>query len=156
VRHVHHGDLGWQLTKDDTLSGWIEADLEDDLRMPILVIDGKEFSWQACTLAKGMARGHSNHQAQFPGWSSPGDFRPLGAGALGLSRLLRAPRARSTKDRPTVTTPHWLAVLGTKRPDHESTVRASDTKVEAIAATVCPAPAPRRHSPAHQAKTGLR
>jgi hypothetical protein len=46
VRHVEHGDLGWQLTKDDTLSGRIEADLEDDLRMPILVIDGKEFRWE--------------------------------------------------------------------------------------------------------------
>jgi hypothetical protein len=45
VRHVQHGDLGWQLTKDDALSGRIEADLEDDLRMPILVIDGKEFRW---------------------------------------------------------------------------------------------------------------
>jgi hypothetical protein len=46
VSHVQHGDLGWQLTKDDTLSGRIEADLEDDLRMPILVIDGKEFRWE--------------------------------------------------------------------------------------------------------------
>jgi hypothetical protein len=27
-------------------SGRIEANLEDDLRMPILVIDGKEFCWE--------------------------------------------------------------------------------------------------------------
>ena len=46
ARHVQHGELGWQLTKDDALSGRIEADLEDDLRMPILVIDGKEFRWE--------------------------------------------------------------------------------------------------------------
>jgi hypothetical protein len=45
VRHVRHGELGWQLTKDEILSGRIEADLEDDLGMPILVIDGKEFRW---------------------------------------------------------------------------------------------------------------
>jgi hypothetical protein len=46
VRHVEHGDLGWQITKGDTVSGRIEADLEDDLRMPILVIDGKELRWE--------------------------------------------------------------------------------------------------------------
>ncbi len=46
MRHVRHGDLGWQLTKNETVSGRIEADLEDDLRMPILVIDGKEFRWE--------------------------------------------------------------------------------------------------------------
>jgi hypothetical protein len=46
VRHVQHTDLGWQLTKDETLTGRIEADLEDDLRMPILVIDGREFRWE--------------------------------------------------------------------------------------------------------------
>ena len=45
VRHVKKTKYGWQLTKDDRLVGRIEWDPETDGQVPVLVIDGKPFSW---------------------------------------------------------------------------------------------------------------
>jgi len=43
-QHVKRGRHGWQLTDDHRLTARIDANLEDDARLPLLVIDGKEFS----------------------------------------------------------------------------------------------------------------
>jgi hypothetical protein len=45
TKHVQHGRFGWQLAKGQRLTARIDADLESDQRLPILVIDGKELSW---------------------------------------------------------------------------------------------------------------
>jgi len=44
-RHVHRTEFGWQLAWDQRLVGRIEPDLSSDLRMPLVVIDGKPFTW---------------------------------------------------------------------------------------------------------------
>lgn len=45
ARHVRRGDLGWQLTEGDRLSGRIEWDDARDGEVPCLVVDGKTFTW---------------------------------------------------------------------------------------------------------------
>lgn len=45
IRHVHRPDFGWQLTSDQRLVRRIEWDPDSDIRLPLLVIDGKAFTW---------------------------------------------------------------------------------------------------------------
>lgn len=45
-RHVHRTDFGWQLTSDQHFLGRIEWDQESDGRVPLIVIDGKAFTWE--------------------------------------------------------------------------------------------------------------
>lgn len=44
-RHVHRTEFEWQLTRDQRLVGRIESDLDSDVRTPLVVIDGKPFTW---------------------------------------------------------------------------------------------------------------
>jgi hypothetical protein len=37
---------GWQLTDDQRLTGRIERDPDRETRMPMVVIDGKPFTWE--------------------------------------------------------------------------------------------------------------
>ena len=46
TRHVHRTEFGWQLTSDQRLVGRIEWDPESDGRLPLLVTDGKAFTWE--------------------------------------------------------------------------------------------------------------
>ena len=46
TRHVRRSEFGWQLTSDQRLVGRIEWDPESDGRLPLLVIDGKAFTWE--------------------------------------------------------------------------------------------------------------
>jgi hypothetical protein len=46
TRHVRRSELGWQLTSDQRLVGRIEWDPESEARLPLVVIDGKAFSWE--------------------------------------------------------------------------------------------------------------
>jgi hypothetical protein len=46
MRHVRRSELGWQLTSDQRLVGRIEWDPESEARLPLVVIDGKAFSWE--------------------------------------------------------------------------------------------------------------
>ena len=45
-RHVHRTEFGWQLTKGDRFVGRIEWDPDSDVRLPLVVIDGKAFTWE--------------------------------------------------------------------------------------------------------------
>ena len=45
VRHVEHTEFGWQLTKGEHLVGRIEWDEETGGAIPLLVVDGKVYSW---------------------------------------------------------------------------------------------------------------
>jgi hypothetical protein len=45
TRHVEEGSLGWQVTDGSRVVARIEYDPESDDRLPLLVIDGKELSW---------------------------------------------------------------------------------------------------------------
>ena len=45
-RHVRRTDFGWQLTSDQRLVGRIEWDPQSNGRVPLVVIDGKAFSWE--------------------------------------------------------------------------------------------------------------
>jgi hypothetical protein len=45
-RHVRRSEFGWQLTSDQSLVGRIEWDPESEARLPLVVIDGKAFSWE--------------------------------------------------------------------------------------------------------------
>ena len=44
VKHVEDGKLGLQII-DQTIRGRIESDLDADVRMPLVVVDGREISW---------------------------------------------------------------------------------------------------------------
>jgi hypothetical protein len=46
MRHVRRSEFGWQLTSDHRLVGRIEWDPESETRLPLVVIDGKAFSWE--------------------------------------------------------------------------------------------------------------
>jgi len=46
TRHVHRTEYGWQLTSDQRLVGRIEWDPDSDARLPLVVIDGKAFTWE--------------------------------------------------------------------------------------------------------------
>jgi hypothetical protein len=46
TRHVQRTDFGWRLTSDQRLVGRIEWDPESDARLPLVVIDGKPFTWE--------------------------------------------------------------------------------------------------------------
>ena len=46
TRHVHRTEFGWQLTSDRRLVGRIEWDPDSDVRLPLVVIDGKAFTWE--------------------------------------------------------------------------------------------------------------
>lgn len=50
TRHVQRTEFGWQLTRDQRLVGRIESDLNSDTRMPLVVIDGKPFTWEEVAL----------------------------------------------------------------------------------------------------------
>ena len=45
VRHVHETEHGWQLTQAHRLSGIIEWDPETDGALPLLIVDGRPFTW---------------------------------------------------------------------------------------------------------------
>ena len=45
VRHVEHTEFGWQLTKGERLVGRIEWDDETGGAIPLLVVDGRAYSW---------------------------------------------------------------------------------------------------------------
>lgn len=45
-RHIRRSKFGWQLTSDQRLVGRIEWDPESGGRVPLVVIDGKAFSWE--------------------------------------------------------------------------------------------------------------
>jgi hypothetical protein len=45
-RYVHRTEFGWQLTEDERLVGRIEWDPSSDARLPLVVIDGKPFTWE--------------------------------------------------------------------------------------------------------------
>jgi hypothetical protein len=45
VRHVQQTEHGWQLTEADRLSGVIEWDPETDDGLPLLIVDGRTFTW---------------------------------------------------------------------------------------------------------------
>jgi hypothetical protein len=46
TRHVHRTEFGWQLTDDQRLVGRIDWDPDSDVRLPLVVIDGKAFTWE--------------------------------------------------------------------------------------------------------------
>ena len=46
TRHVQHTEFGWQLTSDQRLVGPIEWDSDSETRLPLVVIDGKAFTWE--------------------------------------------------------------------------------------------------------------
>jgi hypothetical protein len=46
TRHVHRTEFGWQLTSEDRLVGRIEWDPNSDVRLPLIVIDGRPFTWE--------------------------------------------------------------------------------------------------------------
>lgn len=46
ARHVHRTEFGWQLTSDQQLAGRIEWDPDSEGRLPLIVIDGKAFTWE--------------------------------------------------------------------------------------------------------------
>ena len=45
LRHIEDGTLGLQITDSMIVRGKIESDLDEDDRLPLLVIDGREVSW---------------------------------------------------------------------------------------------------------------
>jgi hypothetical protein len=45
-RHVHQAQFGWQLTEGHRFVGRIEWDPDSDGRLPLVVIDGKAFTWE--------------------------------------------------------------------------------------------------------------
>jgi hypothetical protein len=46
VRHVQQTEHGWQLTQAHRLSGVIEWDSETDGALPLLIVDGRTFTWE--------------------------------------------------------------------------------------------------------------
>jgi hypothetical protein len=44
-RQVRRGELGWEIELDELLTGRIEHDPESDLRLPVVTIDGRPFTW---------------------------------------------------------------------------------------------------------------
>jgi hypothetical protein len=45
-RHVERTQFGWQLTGEHRLVGRIEWDAETNGELPLIVIDGKPFTWE--------------------------------------------------------------------------------------------------------------
>jgi hypothetical protein len=45
VRHVHETEHGWQLSQAHRLSGVIEWDPETEGALPLLIVDGRTFTW---------------------------------------------------------------------------------------------------------------
>lgn len=45
-RHVERTEFGWQLTGDHRLVGRIEWNAETNGELPLVVIDGKPFTWE--------------------------------------------------------------------------------------------------------------
>ena len=45
VRHVQETEHGWQLTQPHRLRGVIEWDPETDGELPLLIVDGRPFTW---------------------------------------------------------------------------------------------------------------
>ena len=46
VKHLDEGKFGLQIADHQIVRGRIESDVDNDDRMPLLVIDGKEIIWQ--------------------------------------------------------------------------------------------------------------
>jgi len=46
LRHVQRTEFGWQLTSDQRLVGRIEWDPDSEVRLPLIVIDGRAFTWR--------------------------------------------------------------------------------------------------------------
>ncbi len=44
-QQLRRGEFGWQLELDQPVSGRIDSDPDSDIRVPIVTIDGREFSW---------------------------------------------------------------------------------------------------------------
>lgn len=45
TRHLRKGELGWQLTEEDRLTGRIEWDDASNGEVPSVVVDGETFTW---------------------------------------------------------------------------------------------------------------
>ena len=43
--HVEKGELGWQITEAGRVTGRIDSDLDAPERTPLVIIDGREFTW---------------------------------------------------------------------------------------------------------------
>ena len=43
---MHRTEFGWQLIEGDRFVGRIESDPDSDVRLPLVVIDGKAFTWE--------------------------------------------------------------------------------------------------------------
>ena len=46
IRHVERIEFGWQLSSAQQLVGRVESDPDSDVRLPLVVIDGKAFTWE--------------------------------------------------------------------------------------------------------------
>jgi len=46
VKQLRRGEFGWGIDLDQTVSGRITSNPEDDEQMPVVVIDGRELSWE--------------------------------------------------------------------------------------------------------------
>jgi len=44
IKHLRKGDLGWQIA-DNVVRGKITSDLDEEERMPLLIIDGRDVTW---------------------------------------------------------------------------------------------------------------
>jgi hypothetical protein len=44
-RHVEMGELGWSISGANVVRARIDSDLDTSERLPLVVIDGREFSW---------------------------------------------------------------------------------------------------------------
>jgi hypothetical protein len=45
IKHLTHGQFGLQIADHRTVRAKIEADIDQDDRVPLLIIDGKEITW---------------------------------------------------------------------------------------------------------------
>jgi hypothetical protein len=45
TKHLTDGQFGLQIADDRVVRGKIEADIDQDDRVPLLIIDGKEITW---------------------------------------------------------------------------------------------------------------
>ena len=57
VRHVHETEHGWQLTQAHRLSGVIEWAPETEGALPLLIVDGRAFTWDQIGRVTGILNG---------------------------------------------------------------------------------------------------
>jgi hypothetical protein len=46
VKHIEDGELGWHITDHQVVRGLIDWDVASDGRVPLLIIDGREITWE--------------------------------------------------------------------------------------------------------------